>query len=104
MLPRCPGGCDPAFLQYVTWKGSSLRILKEKYNNGKGRTYDGVLRCQDCGEEIIVVDLPVAAKQELDQVVEVAVEQMKGMAEQYDQEALERELAFTSYLQETHRA
>jgi hypothetical protein len=103
MQALCPRGCDPRFLQYVTWRGSDLRIVKEKYNNGKGRTYDLVLRCADCCEELIVVDLPVEAKKKLDHITEVAVDQMRGLAEQYDQEYLERRAAFNRYLEETNR-
>jgi hypothetical protein len=70
---RCPKDCNPAFLQYLTWEGTQLRICAQhRQQNQYGTWHDVVdigLRCGDCGTQFHRKAAPYRSKVALDQVL-----------------------------------
>ncbi len=94
-LLRCPRGCDPQFIQYLEWEGTSLRIcdstrvwVSGDITKGRPGTYVNVynmgLRCGDCGVWYGRKGVSHETKQALDNLLHSTQNAVRDFIDQLD--------------------
>ena len=84
-LPKrllCPEGHDERFLHRVLWAGESTAVVRQKYNGAAKPTWDGMIRCGECGEEIFFTGISEKAKQRLDRMFDRGLEEIETFADE----------------------
>lgn len=101
---RCPKGCSPRFVQYLTWEGNSVRICNSYQvwlDVGVHETnYDIGLRCGDCGTQYGRKGIDDKTKQALDSLLERVSHELQDLVDQVDTELLGNELGGVALLME----
>ena len=96
---RCPRGCDPVWLQYLSWTSDDElelaatdptrplpqnRMATAKYEGGVGTVWKLGLRCADCGQRWGRSEVPDDVKEALDRLLTEHHYTLKAFAEELE--------------------